>query len=72
MTFQKILQSYYSVTNAASYSVASFPGSRAGEEEREPSTHCLRMRQVPLVTCILLCCTKITVNSAYLLKGHTV
>ena len=64
--------------------VASFPGSRAGEEEREPGhryktrvlylwpgTHCSRMRQVPLVTCILLRCTKITVNSSYLLKGHT-
>ena len=29
------------------------------------------MRQVPLVTCILLHCTKITVNSVYLLKGCT-
>ena len=29
------------------------------------------MRQVPFVTCILLRCTKITVNSAYLLKGRT-
>ena len=29
------------------------------------------MRQVPLVTCKLLSCTKITVNSAYLRKGHT-
>ena len=27
--------------------VASFPGSRAWEEEREPDTHCSRMRQVP-------------------------
>ena len=51
--------------------LASFPGSRAGEEEREPGTHCSRMRQVLLVTCILLCCTKIMVNSAYVLKGHT-
>ena len=42
--------------------VASFPGSCAGEEEREPGTHCLRVRQVPLVTCILLRYTKITVN----------
>ena len=32
--------------------LALFPGSRAGEEEREPGTHCSRMRQVPLVTCI--------------------
>ena len=47
---------------AASMSVASFPGSCAGEEEREPGTHCSRMRQVPLVTCILLRYTKITVN----------
>ena len=38
-------------------SLASFPGSC--EEEREPGTHCLRMRQVP---CILLRYTKITVN----------
>ena len=44
------------------YSLASFPGSCAGEEEREPGTHCSRMRQVPLVTCILLRYTKITVN----------
>ena len=29
------------------------------------------MRQVPLVTCILLHYTKITVNSVYLLKGRT-
>ena len=42
--------------------LASFPGSCAGEEEREPGTHCLRMRQIPLVTCILLRYTKITVN----------
>ena len=35
-----------------SYNLASFPGSRAGEEEREPGTHCLHMRQVPLVTCM--------------------
>ena len=33
--------------------LASFPGSCAGEEERERGTHCSRMRQVPLVTCIL-------------------
>ena len=46
--------------------LALFPGSRAGEEEREPGTHCLRMRQVPLVTGILLRYTKITVNSVYL------
>ena len=50
--------------------LASFPGSRAGEEEREPGTHCSHMRQVPLVTCILLRYTKITVNSVYLLKGR--
>ena len=43
-------------------SIASFPGSRAGEEEREPGTHCSRMRQVPLVTCILLRYTKINEN----------
>ena len=49
--------------------LASFPGSCAREEEREPGTHCLRMRQVPLVTCILLHYTKTTVNSVYLLKG---
>ena len=42
--------------------IASFLGSCAGEEEREPGIHCLCMRQVPLVTCILLRYTKITVN----------
>ena len=51
--------------------VASFPGSCAGEEEREPGTHCLRMRQVPLVTCILLRYTKITVNFCLPAEGHT-
>ena len=43
-------------------SLASFPGSCAGEEEREPGTHCSCMCQVSLVTCILLHYTKITVN----------
>ena len=63
---------YFDVSvSGVQHGLASFPGSRAGEEEREPGTHCSRMRQVPLVTCILLRCTKITVNSAYLLKGHT-
>ena len=43
--------------------LASFPGSRATrDEEREPGTHCSRMRQVPLVTCILLRYTKINGN----------
>ena len=42
--------------------LASSPGSCAGEEEKEPGTHCSRMRRVPLVTCILLRYTKITVN----------
>ena len=42
--------------------VASFPSSCVGEEEREPSTHCLRMHQVPLVTCILLRYTKVNGN----------
>ena len=36
----------------ATSKVASFPESCLGEEERQPGTHCLRMRQVPLVTCI--------------------
>ena len=51
--------------------LALFPSSRVGEEEREPGIHCSRMCQVPLATCILLRCTKIAVNSVYLLKGHT-
>jgi len=55
----------------AEFKFASFPGSRAGEEERWPGTQCSRKRQFPLVTCILLRCTKITVNSAHMLKGHT-
>ena len=46
----------------ADTALASFPGSCAGEEEREPGTQCSRMRQVPLVTCILLRYTKITVT----------
>ena len=33
-----------------------------GEEEREPGTFCSCMHQVPLVTCILLCYTKINGN----------
>ena len=54
----------------AQHNVASFPGSCAGEEEREPGTHCLCMRQVPLVTCILLRYTlKLQSISAYLLKA---
>ena len=51
--------------------IASFPGSCAGEEEREPGTHCSRMRQVPLVTCILLRYTKITVNFCLPAEGRT-
>ena len=42
------------------YICGSRGGSCAGEEEREPGTHCSRMRQVPLVTCILLRYTKAT------------
>ena len=42
--------------------LASFPGSRVGEEEKEPGTHCSRMHQVPLVTCILLRYTKTNGN----------
>ena len=38
------------------------------EEQREPGTHFQRMCQVPLVTCILFCYTKITKNSVYLLE----
>ena len=41
---------------------ASLTGSCAEEEEREPGTHCSRMRQVPLLTCILLRYTKITIS----------
>ena len=52
-------------------SISLVPRLSCGGGEREPGTHCSRMRQVPLVTCILLRCTKITVNSTYLLKGHT-
>ena len=61
----------YGIIQQAGYKVASFPGSRAWEEEREPGIHCSRMRQVPLVTCILLRYTKITVTSVYLQKGST-
>ena len=50
---------------------ASFPGSCAGEEEKEPGTHCSHMRQVPLVTCILLysATLKLRSISAYMLKA---
>ena len=34
--------------------ISSFPGSCAGEEERELGTHCSHMCYVPMVTCILL------------------
>ena len=51
--------------------LALFPGSRAGEEEREPGIHCLRMRPVLLVTSILLLYTKINGYLFTLLKGHT-
>ena len=51
--------------------LALFPGSCVGEEEREPSTHCLRMCQVPLVTCILLRYTKIMVNFCLPAEGRT-
>ena len=49
---QEVLKSELILTAIpASSCLASFPGSRAGEEE--PGTHCLHMRQIPLVTCIL-------------------
>ena len=48
-----------------------YPGIRLGGGRRETGTHCSRMRQLPLVTCILLRYTKITVNFVYLLKGHS-
>ena len=51
--------------------LASFPGSCAGEEEKEPGTHCSCMRQVPLVTCILFHYTKIMVNFCLPAEGHT-
>ena len=47
--------------HTARYTPASFPGSCVGEEEREPGTHCLRMRQVPLI--------KLRSVSVYLLKA---
>ena len=48
--------------NIHTHALASFPGSCTGEEERESGTHCSHMRRVPLITCILLRDTKITVN----------
>ena len=75
-SFHSRLEYYLEITwksaesvKAVGNNLALFPGSRAGEEEREPGTHCSRMRQVPLVTCILLHYTKTTVNSVYLLKS---
>ena len=62
MTASSMLYMQELLNEHAVWILASFPGSCAGEEEREPGTHCSRMRQVPLVTCILLRYTKITVN----------
>ena len=39
------------------YTLALFPGSCTVEEE-EAGRHCVRMHQISLVTCILLCYTK--------------
>ena len=36
-----------SAVELTSVGLASFPGSCAGEGEREPGTHCSHMRQVP-------------------------
>ena len=62
LTSKPTLTVVHSLCLGASGRLASFPGSCAGEEEREPGTHCSCMRQVPLVTCILLRYTKIMVN----------
>ena len=51
--------------------LALFPGSCVGEEEREPGTHCSHMCQVPLVTCILLRYTKVTINFCLPAEGRT-
>ena len=45
--------------------LASFPGSRVEEEEREPGTHCSHMHQVILITCILLCYIKTRYTHAH-------
>ena len=58
-------------SRARRLSLSLFPGSCAGEEKREPGTHCLRMRQVPLVTCVLLRYTKITVDFCLPAEGRT-
>ena len=52
--------------------LASFLSSRVGEEEREPGTHCLRMCQVPLVTCILLHYTKIKLQREKLCQSRAI
>ena len=49
--------------------VASFPGSCTGEEEREPGTHCSRMRQIP--PAYYSATLKLRSISVYLLKGCT-
>ena len=54
-TIAIITQTYFLLT--------SFPGSHAGEENKELGTDVhMYVHQVLLVTCILLCNTKITVN----------
>ena len=61
--FCNMLHKFYQCNAGNIHSqVASFPGPCVGKEEREPGTQCSRMRQVPLVTCILLGYTKIMVN----------
>ena len=40
-------------------------------QRKKSLVHTVCACSVPMVTCILLCYTKITVNSVYLLKGRT-
>ena len=59
---------YTRISSNTGYSLV--PRLLCGGGGREPGTHCSRMRQVPLVTCILLRYTlKLRSISAYLLKA---
>ena len=68
-----LLQAYCDISNYRYYhpdlfSTNLIPGFCAGEEKKELGRHCSCMLQDLLVTCILLCCTKITVNFCLLLE----
>ena len=69
--WKKLIEARFEVIEFSTVLLALFSGSRAWDEEREPGTHCSRMLQVSLVTCILLRYTKINGNFCLPAEGHT-